>query len=191
MIALTRPECPNPGALDARKYDDPTNKDALRKSTSGKCMYCEGKMEPFSYAHIEHIKPKKEFPELEFAWENLGFSCQRCNTNKGSKYDVDIPFINPYDENPEDYIDFLGFFAYKKNGSKRGQYTIHEIGLNRDDLVVSRKDKFERIENLITAYHTSDKPLRDSVIEELKKFAEKDKEYSAMVKSVLAAHKIL
>ena len=81
MIALKRPKCPNPAALVKKKYDDPLNKEALRKSTSGKCMYCESKMEHISYAHVEHIKPKSKFPELEFEWTNLGFSCQICNTN--------------------------------------------------------------------------------------------------------------
>ena len=91
MIRLIRPECPNPAALDAKNYKDTVNKEALRESTSGKCMYCESKIGYSSYPHVEHIKPKKKFPELEFSWNNLGFSCQVCNTNKGDKYDEAIP----------------------------------------------------------------------------------------------------
>ena len=192
MIALTRPECPNPGALADRKYDDPINKDALRKSTAGKCMYCESRAEHVSYSHIEHIKPKKKFPELEFVWENLGFSCQVCNTNKGEKYDEATQFINPYAENPEDHIVFFGFFVYPKQGSERGEYTIKEIDLNRADLVESRKSKVDGIKKIIAStYRTSNTSLRNQAITELKKEAESDKEFSAMVKSVLCAHKIL
>jgi uncharacterized protein (TIGR02646 family) len=190
MIALVRPECPNPAALAAGDYADPINKDALRKSAFGKCMYCEGKIEAISYAHIEHIKPKakEKFPELKFEWDNLGFSCQICNTNKGEKYDELIPFINPYNENPECFIIFVGFFVFPKQGSERGEYTITKLQLNRAGLIDARKERIEKLVMMINAaYRTSNKSLRDQVIAEVKKEAEKDKEYSAMVKSVLLA----
>ena len=176
MITLIRPECPNPAALDAGNYADPLNKDALRKSTSGKCMYCEAKFEHVSYAHIEHIKPKRKFPELEFVWENLGFCCQLCNTNKGNKYDEAVPFINPYNEDPEEHIIFLGFHIFPKQGSERGEYTIREIGLIRQELIDRRKDKIEGIDKMIkAAFRTSSESLRNQTIAELKKEAESDK----------------
>jgi len=192
MIALTRPECPNPVALSNEKYNDPINKDALRKSTFGKCMYCESKMEHVSYAHVEHIKPKSKFPELKFVWENLGFSCQVCNTEKGSKYDEATPFINPYDENPEDHIVFLGFYAYPKQGSQRGKYTINELQLNRAGLIERRKEKIDKFIIMINvAFHTSNKSLHNQAIAELKTEAAKDKEFSAMVKNVLHTQGLL
>jgi uncharacterized protein (TIGR02646 family) len=192
MIALVRPECPNPGALAARKYDHPVNKDALRKSASGKCMYCEGKIEDVSYAHIEHIKPKKKFPELEFEWDNLGFSCQVCNTNKGIKYDETTPFINPYNENPEEHIVFLEHFIIPKRGSQRGKYTITELQLNRAGLIDSRKETIRKLKVMINgAYRVKNESLRNQAIAEVKEEAGKDREYSAAVKSALAAQGIL
>jgi uncharacterized protein (TIGR02646 family) len=192
MIALVRPECPNPDALAAGNYADPVNKDALRKSSSGKCMYCESKVEHISYAQVEHIKPKAKFPELEFEWDNLGFSCQVCNTNKGQKYDESTVFINPYNENPEEYTVFLGFLIFPKGSSERAKYTIKEIDLNRPNLVDRRKDKFERIGKIIKfAYRTANESLRDQAIAEIKKEAEADKEFSAMIKSLLATEGIL
>ena len=192
MIALIRPECPNPAALTAGNYADPINKEALRKSTFGKCMYCEAKIEHIGFAHIEHIKPKKKFPELEFVWDNLGFCCQRCNTNKGQKYDETIPLINPYSENPENHIAFLGFFAFPKKGSERGEYTIRKIELNRKDLIDRRKERIEGIDRMIKAtFRTSNESLKNQAITELKKEAENDKEYSAAVKSVLMTQGII
>jgi hypothetical protein len=191
MVALIRPECPNPAALAAGNYADPVNKDGLRKSTSGKCMYCESKVEHISYAHIEHIKPKAKFPELEFEWDNLGFSCQVCNTNKGQKYDETMPFINPYNENPEEHIVFFGFFIFPKRGSERGEYTITELQLNRAGLIDKRKDRIEKLNLMINAaFRTANKSLHIQAIAEIKKEAEKDKEYSAMVKSILFYHQI-
>ena len=186
MIALVHPECPNPAALAGGNYKHPSNKEALRESTSGKCMYCESKMESVSFGHVEHIKPKLKFPELEFKWENLGFCCHRCNTNKGGKYDETIPFINPYDEDPEEYIGFLTFYAYPKQGSERGKYTINELRLNRPGLVDRRKDKFEKLNVMIkAAFSTSSESLRNQAIAELITEAGKEKEYSAMVKVIL------
>jgi len=192
MIALVRPECPNPEALAAKDYKDPINKEALRISASGKCMYCESKIEHNSFAHMEHIKPKSKFPGLEFVWENLGYCCQNCNTNKGYKYDEVTPFIDPYSENPDDYLVFLGYLVYSKQGSERGEYTIKEINLNRPELVDRRKDKIEGIDKMIkAAFRTSNKSLRNQVIAELKTEAGKDREYSTAIKSVLLAQGIL
>jgi len=192
MIALIRPKCPNPAALAKGDYKDPVNKDALRKSTAGKCMYCESKIEHNSYAHVEHIKPKAKYPELEFSWDNLGFSCQVCNTNKGDKYDETTPFIDPYTENPEDYIVFLEFYLYPRQGSERGEYTIKELDLNRPNLIERRKERIKKLIVMINAaYRTSSENLRNQAITELKAEADKDKEYSGMVKSVLLAQGIL
>jgi len=194
MIALVHPACPNPAALAAGNYADKKNKDALRKSTFGKCMYCESKMEHNSYSHVEHIKPKsnKKFPELKFVWENLGFSCTCCNTNKGEKYNEDTPFINPYKDNPEDHLDFLDFYIYPKNGSKRGEYTERELELNRSGLVDDRKERMIIIKRMIKAANiTKNDLLRNQAMEEIKNEAKQDKEYSAMVKSLLIAQGIL
>ena len=192
MIALVRPECPKPEALAAGIYDDPDNKNALAKAASGKCMYCESKIGHVSYPQIEHIKPKKKFPELEFVWENLGFCCQICNTNKGQKYDEARPFINPYNENPEDHIGFLGYYIYPKHGSLRGEYTIKEIGLERNELNDRRKEKIDGVEKMIkAAFSTKSDSLRNQAIDEIKKEAGKDMEYSAAIESVLIAHEII
>jgi len=192
MIALIRPECPNPSALIKKNYKDPVNKDALRKSTAGKCMYCESKIEHNSYAHVEHIKPKAIFPELEFVWDNLGFCCPVCNTNKGEKYEETIPFIDPYSENPEDHIVFYEFLICPKHDSERGRRTINELDLNRGNLVDRRKEKLNKLVILLkAAKHTPENSLRNQIITILKTDADKDKEYSAMIKSVLLAQGIL
>jgi uncharacterized protein (TIGR02646 family) len=183
MIALVRPECPNPKSLADGNYKHKDNKEALRNSTYGKCMYCESRVEHNSYANVEHIKPKSKFPELEFAWNNLGYSCERCNTNKGHKFNESISFINPYDENPEEHIEFFGYFARAKKDSKRGSYTIDELKLNRAGLIEKRKEKIYNLKLMLKASRTSrSEIMRNQIIAELKKETEKDKEFSALAK---------
>jgi len=192
MIALIRPECPNPTALAEENYVDSKNKEALQKSTAGKCMYCESNIGHISYAHLEHIKPKAKFPELKFSWGNLGFCCQVCNTNKGEKYSETTPFINPYNENPEDYLVFLDYYVHPRGDSERGKYSIIELQLNRAGLIERRKERIDKMKILIEiANHKSYNSLRNQIITILKEEVCKDKEYSAMVKSVLFAQGIL
>ena len=47
-----------------------------------------------AYEHIEHLKPKSKYPELAFQWENLHLACQRCNVEKGDRFDEDNPILD-------------------------------------------------------------------------------------------------
>ncbi|MDR1925689.1 MAG: HNH endonuclease [Planctomycetaceae bacterium] len=191
MIKLEHPSCPNPQTPDKKSYKDEKNKGALRDAAFGKCMYCESKIEHNSYAHIEHIKPKAKYPELEFVWENLGYSCERCNTNKSDKYEETTPFINPYTESPEVHIVFFGSILFARQGSERGQLTINEIKLNRPGLIEKRAERLKNLDTMIKAtFRTQNNNLRKQALDTLKQEAEKDKEYSAMVKSMLKLHEI-
>ena len=197
MVALIRPDCPNPAALAGDynsdpTYSDPINKDALKKSTFGKCMYCESKIGHASYPEVEHIKPKIKYPELEFVWENLGSSCPVCNRKKGFNYDESIPFINPYDEDPETLFMFIDHIIWPKNNSNRAKFTINSIKLNRDDLIDRRKDKLDDVRKMINAAKNSIvESLKEQLLVELIEKSGKDKEYSVAVKNLLISQGIL
>ncbi len=191
MIKLTRPQCPNQPALNGGNYKHPDNKNALKEAGFEKCMYCESKVVHAYYGDIEHIKPKVKFPELEFVWENLGFVCAICNGSKKDKFENDTPFINPYDENPEDYIIAVGSFVKQKQGSERGEITICEINLNRAPLIERRKERLDIVEKAINAcFRTQNISLKNNALAELRKEADFNKEYSLCVKSLLMTHEI-
>ena len=89
-------------------------------------------------------------------------------------------------------ISFLLFYLFPKQGSERGEYTIKELDLNRPNLIERRKERIDKLTVMINAaYRTSSENLRNQAITELKAEANKDKEYSVMVKSVLLAQGIL
>lgn len=191
MIKLSRPQCPNKGALNSGNYKHRENKCILQSSSFDKCMYCESKTSHTYYGDVEHIKPKSRFPELEFEWENLGFVCRICNGNKSDKFDTTLPFINPYDENPEEHVLAFGSIIRQKQGSERGELTINQIGLNRVALVERRTERLDQIEMAINScFRTSNQTLRDMALHELVKEAGPDKEYSLCVKSMLLAHQL-
>lgn len=191
MISIIRPVCPYPVALQRGDYKHPTNKQALKAASADKCMYCESKISHIDFAHIEHFKPKaaNKFPELKFEWSNLGYACPKCNNNKSDKFHNDYPYIDPYSENPSEHFLAHGTLLFVKNGCERSDLTIRDIGLNRPELLEKRLEKITEIQNAITAcFRTNNKALRGMALEELKKEAEPDKEYSFFVKALIVAH---
>ena len=188
MIKLTRPVCPYPQALENGEYNHKFNKEALRIANSDKCMYCESKISHIDFAHVEHIKPKApdKFPELAYTWENLGYACPKCNISKGDKYDVNTPYIDPYSENPEEHLFAFGAFLFPFNGSERGELTVSDTELNRQELVEKRQTRIEEVIRAVKAcMRTLNTTLRENALRALMKDAQVDKEYSLVIKSIL------
>lgn len=186
MIKLNRKECPNPNALST-DYKNKENKEALKQSSFGKCMYCESKISHIDYGDVEHIKPKKNYPNLKFTWNNLGISCTKCNREyKHDKYDESTPYIDPFSENPSEHLRVFGSFLFSEKGSERGEMTIKDIGLNRVGLLEKRTAKINTIDKTIKAcYRTASEDLRKSALDSLKVEADDDKEYALTVKTFL------
>ncbi len=95
----------------AERYRHKTIQLALSAMFSGKCAYCESKIELVSDAHIEHYRPKSRFPELTFDWKNLLWACGKCNStkHKGDKFPDetdDGPILNPCEDDPDEHLTF-------------------------------------------------------------------------------------
>jgi len=112
-------------------------------------MYCESRVTDVYFGDVEHIHPKDQFPELEYEWGNLGFVCAKCNNSKSNKWFDETPFIDPYSEDPNDAITALGQWLFSRPGSDRGRVTLHEIKLNRPDLLQNRLEKLDRIQEIL------------------------------------------
>lgn len=191
MIKLTRPDCPNQQALNAKNYKHPDNKKALATATSNKCMYCESSITHIDFGDVEHIKPKADdkYPNLAYEWSNLGLACGKCNNAKSSKFFKEAPFIDPFSENPEEHLIALGAMITQRNGSVRGEITISEIALNRPELLEKRMERMQTIIVALNAAHrTQLEMLKASALAELEKEAQPDKEYSLIVKALLRAN---
>lgn len=131
-------------------------KQALYDMFSGKCAFCERKVE-ISTAHIEHFKPKSLHVDLTFDWNNLLYSCEVCNNaeHKGDKFPLDCDgtplLIDPTDENCDiyEYLDVYWDAKAKsahiigKNG--RGKVVEEIFQLNRKDLRIHRSKQVKKI----------------------------------------------
>ncbi|KOY86019.1 hypothetical protein AD998_07565 [bacterium 336/3] len=169
------------------RYNHSEVKVQLKMECFNKCMYCESVVAHVSHEHIEHIRPKAKdkFPSLTYEWNNLGLSCPVCNMNKGDEYDINLPFINPYIESPEDFIIALGAYIFHKPSNPKGDLTIRILKLNRPDLLERRLERIKVIHNLIDRYVSQTNPiLKQAIKDELDIEVSQYKEYYLCVKSL-------
>jgi len=176
-----------PPAL-ATKYNQDEIKDALRTECLSKCMYCESKVEHISDLHIEHIKPKAKakFPDLTFEYNNLGLACPVCNRNKSATYDITVPFVNPYIDDPSTHFYSVGFLIWAKPGDSRAKLTENELELNRPDLMEARGERLKTIRGLIESHHIeTNLTVKASIKKEILKEVDRDKVYSFCCKALV------
>ncbi|WP_409177517.1 HNH endonuclease [Brevibacillus fortis] len=168
------------------RYRHSEIKSALLDETYSKCAYCESKITHIDHGDIEHIVPKSKLPSLTFDWSNLTIGCKRCNQNKGDYYDPALPLLNPYEDDPEKEIMFLGPLPTARNGCLKGRLTIQLLKLDRPELIERRSEHIKRIMPLIREYEkTEDDNFRKLLLQDILEFIDPRNEYSYMTKQVL------
>lgn len=113
-----------PSETIAQRYNNKTIKDTLEKETFGKCAYCESKIKHIEFGDIEHILPKRKDarPDLYVEWSNLTLACEVCNrVNKRDYYNPNAPLVNPYEDDPKDFLFFLERLLRQEKAINVGQ----------------------------------------------------------------------
>ena len=137
------------------------------------CPYCEmilsfedSDLKEDKKCHIEHIKPKSEFRDLTFDYKNFLTSCSdknTCGQSKGNKWDN--LFINPVEENPEEYFSYsirTGKIIPKKEDGleyEKAIKTIEILNLNENKLCDYRKSYINQILNSIKNSRNDDEKI--------------------------------
>lgn len=79
--------------LRKKDFYNSTSWKALRykalKLYGRKCICC-GATPPDAILHVDHIKPRSKYPELELDIDNLQVLCSACNIGKGNRDSVDF-----------------------------------------------------------------------------------------------------
>lgn len=83
MFNVTR-NIPAPACLSRNIYNDPTVTEALKIIFYGKCYLCE--QARLSDPEIEHFIPHEGNQNLKYDWNNLFYSCSRCNSIKSNTH---------------------------------------------------------------------------------------------------------
>jgi len=124
--------------------------DEVAEDCKHRCVYCDVLVEEIGGEgmHLDHFKPRKHFPELELAPNNLVLACAKCNLLKShwwpektcavkSKFHG---FIDPFSPHR------VTFFEVNKNGEVVGklppsEYVIELLSLNRITRTALRKKR--------------------------------------------------
>lgn len=176
-----------PKAAEVR-YRHADIKTTLRTESCDKCIYCESKISHVFPGETEHILPSSRRRDLVVAWDNLAYVCKECNREKGAYYDVNEPLINPYIEDPDDFLLFLGPMVYCKGVNGKGHLTILQLKLWRTALIERRKERIEQVLTLIQLCETKPEgPTKRLIWQQIQQEAAPDKEYSAFVREFIRA----
>lgn len=130
-------------------------KSALQAMAPGlmRCMYCEDSMG----TDIDHFRPKSDYPENTFVWENYYLACSHCNSNQKRNEFPLMPggspgLIDPCADDPYDHLDFSPSTGFYKERDERGEHTIRVFGLNREVCVKGRRNAWVVLESIIVLY---------------------------------------
>ncbi|MFD1846767.1 HNH endonuclease [Arthrobacter flavus] len=160
---------------------------ALKVECSKKCMYCESFIDDTSYSAVEHIRPKKIFENLVLEWTNLGLTCSRCNTNKGSYWseNLSLQLLNPYRDAIEQHLAFRGPLTVATLDSSRGENTVRKLRLNsREDLLISRMRRIEELHSKLRIWHSELNPeLKELYAEDVSSAVAREREYSGVLRA--------
>jgi uncharacterized protein (TIGR02646 family) len=167
------------------KYGHREIKLKLIEETNHKCAYCESKITAVDHGDIEHIEPKSKVPNKTFDWNNLTLCCRKCNQNKKDYYNPQKPLLNPYINDPEEEIVFLGPIISPR--TERARLTVKLLQLDRVELFESRVNYINKIQPLIDLFITEENEiLKEMTFQDIIKYTESTHEYSAMMKSVVS-----
>lgn len=174
----------DPTPYQKGRYNRPEIKSAVIEETSGKCAYCESKILHVDFGDIEHILPKKERPELWFEWSNLTLACSVCNNKKRAYYDDSLPLVDPYEDEPEERIIFLGPLARAFPGDPRALMTERELELNRPKLIERRTERLDQLLALASLIEQADGPVKELLKKDFLKETGDEREYASMARTL-------
>lgn len=169
-----------------RRYRHPDIKAAIKEETHEKCAYCESRVAHVYPGDVEHIAPKAIVPNRVFDWSNLTYACSICNNKKGDYYNIANQLLNPYEDEPADHLVAFGPSIFHHPGDPRGEITQKRLALNRTELIEKRQEKLEALNELIERW-SAQLPggLRDTLRDQILAEADRDKEFSFVLRSYI------
>lgn len=157
---------------------------SLFAASFNKCAFSEIELNTEGkYGEIEHIYPTSLYPEKVVEWGNLIPITNVCNRKKSAIDPEKTPLINPFFDDPKDYLFITDGRLIPKKGSIKAINTIEAYGLNNMQHLRKNRSKVEQnIEKTladICEYHTINTPLCCIRLKELMNNGARYQEYSA------------
>lgn len=201
--------------FDNKIYGHSTVKKALLTAHFEKCCFCERKIESGHVEHFRgkggHQQSETEkivkpgYYWLAYEWSNLYLSCAKCNSSykrnffplanphqRATSHLIDINqeeplLVDPTKDNPEDFIEFIGYTPKAINGNKKGKETIKRTGLDRPFLDNRRRDIYLLYKQLYFAAQNPKIPAstRQEFINSIMEETKPEAQYSSMIKCAI------
>lgn len=192
-------------------YGHSTVKETLIKLQNDKCCFCERKVSAGEPGHIEHYRPKGGYKKddksklekpgyfwLAYDFDNLFFSCNRCNTSYKKNYfplvDETQRVTNPtgiiakedpliiYPSNdPTTHLFFEQEIIKSRSKSIKGKETIKRTGLNRKALADDRLTFLKPLKILADVARNGVGSFSQEAKDLFKEYGKKESQFSYMV----------
>ena len=131
--------------------------ESLRREQGFICCYCESRI-AMGDSHIEHFRPKTEFPDRQLDYENLHCSCQQdlspgeprhCGHGKGSWFDENL-LLSPREADCGDRFRFTanGAVFPRSTNDAAAETTIKRLGLDLPKLRALRAAAIDALHTL-------------------------------------------
>jgi 5-methylcytosine-specific restriction endonuclease McrA len=170
------------------RYRHTEIKNRLRSETHNKCVYCESKIGHNTPGDVEHKMPTNGKEHLHFSWENLTLACTECNRRKSDYSNDDVPFVDPYTDNVEQWLVHHGPIVTWQVGNKRAEISVRMLELastKRLALIQTKLEKIQDVMDIIERFHAeADPTLKALLRKRLEEMSQVPGEYSAMVESI-------
>ena len=151
------------GMVDRRRWDQVTGPikrvihDALMDEQGNICCYCESPVARDN-SHVEHFRPRSQFPSLELDYQNLHCSCLRqlskgeprhCGPKKDNWFDPTL-LISPLQQNCGRRFKFNvnGEIHPRNPNDLAAKKTIKRLGLDLPKLIDLRRAVLGDLEDL-------------------------------------------
>lgn len=169
------------------RYRHPDIKSTLRAESDDKCIFCESKISHIFPGETDHIIPSSKKPEYIVKWDNLGYVCKECNRHKHDYHDERVPLLNPFIDEPEEFLIFVGPLVFPKPGRIRATTTVERLKLDRSALIERKKERLQSVQLLLERLQLfPEGSARQFLLEEIEAEGSASKEYSATVRQFLS-----
>jgi hypothetical protein len=141
---------------------------------------------------IDHFFPKSIYPDLVLEWTNLNPSCKTCNASKGDHDPRREPVVNPFLDDPKQYLCFRNYLYFGKDAGNKGQKTIEVLNLNDRTQFVEKRARvgFQLSGHLEELYNNRDlflEPDRQYLnrLKRLMREGNRKEEYAALTSTII------
>lgn len=154
-------------------------KNLLTNAFHNKCAFCESVFSERSSVFVERFRPsinamnlngkisEEHYWWLRYEWSNLYPICKECNQKKSNLFPVkkkralpntkgeelqkELPLLlDPCMDNPEEHFCFDFKSGLMISNTERGRVTIDIYGLNRQQLLMQRKNEMIKVHNQLS-----------------------------------------